>query len=100
MAKKVQSQILVSLPTRRRADVLALIRGESRAEVFRLALEGKGLTDMEQKSAEDLKALIVVAARLEMTAGELAEKAMADRLSFQEVLSLKAYPAYPEQSRA
>lgn len=45
---KVGTQLLVSPHIRARAQALALVRQESVAEVYRIALEGAGLQAMEQ----------------------------------------------------
>lgn len=45
---KVGTQLLVSPHIRARAQALALVRQESVAEVYRIALEGGGLQSMEQ----------------------------------------------------
>lgn len=50
-SKKVCTQLLVSPHVRARAQALALIRQESVAEIYRIALEGGGLTAMEAAHA-------------------------------------------------
>lgn len=92
MAKKVQSQLLVSEVTRDRADALALVRDEPRAEVYRLALEGGGLRDLEAQMKEGLEALDSVAAGMGLTRLELARKAVADGYRMSDLEGRKRYP--------
>lgn len=86
--KKVQSQLIMSQHTRDRADSLAFVRGESRAEVLRQALDGDGLTGMERKkvNAQALDRLAVVADALGMTTDALARRALADKIKFSQVV--------------
>lgn len=89
---KVQSQLLVSEVTRDRADALSLIRGEPRAEVYRLALEGGGLAGMEKVHEAELDQLGELAARMGMTRLELARRAVKDDLSLADLRDRKRYP--------
>ena len=90
--KKVQSQLLVSEVTRDRADALALVRGEARAEVYRLALEGGGLRQMEEDHKAQLLALGEVAARMGMSYLELARKATQDGYTWEDLKDRRTYP--------
>lgn len=93
MAKKVQSQLLVSEVTRDRADALALIRGESRAEVYRLALEGDGLRGLEAVHAEALAKLEALAQAMGLSGRlELAKKAALDGYRLEDLQGRKRYP--------
>lgn len=92
MRRKVQSQLLVSLPTRQRADALALVRNEARAEIFRAALEGGGLRELEVIHAPALAELDKLAEKFKMTRLELAGRAADDGLSLQDLRELKRYP--------
>lgn len=94
MAKKVQSQLLVSEVTRDRADALALVRGESRAEVYRLALEGGGLRQMEEDHREALERLDRLAEEMRLVGGrlELARKAAVDGYRLEDLEGRKRYP--------
>lgn len=91
--KKVQSQLLVSEVTRDRADALALVRGESRAEVYRLALEGQGLRQMELDHADALEKLDVLARGMGMSGRlELAARAARDGYRLADLEGRKRYP--------
>jgi hypothetical protein len=90
--KKVQSQLLVSEVTRDRADALALVRGEARAEVYRLALEGGGLRQMEEDHGAQLNELAEVASRMGLTRLELARKATQDGYTWEELKTRRTYP--------
>lgn len=92
MTAKVQSQLLVSPITRDRADALALVRVEPRAEVYRLALEGGGLRQMEKDHAKELEALAEVAARMGLQPLELARKAVQDGYTWEELKGRRTYP--------
>lgn len=90
--RKVQSQLLVPLVTRQRADALALVRLDTRAEVYRLALEGGGLAALEAQHAEGLAKLDAIAVRFGMTRLELAGHLADDGLKLTDVESRKRYP--------
>lgn len=93
MAKKVQSQLLVSEVTRDRADALALVRGESRAEVYRLALEGQGLRQMELDHRDALEKLEELARQMGLSGRlELARKAAVDSYRLEDLQGRKRYP--------
>jgi hypothetical protein len=93
MARKVQSQLLVSELTRDRADALALVRGEPRAEVYRLALEGDGLRGLEIIHQEALGRLEVLALDMKLSGRlELAKRAVADGLTLKDLEGRKRYP--------
>lgn len=90
--RKVQSQLLVSMTTRQRADALALVTQETRAEVYRKALEGAGLKGLEETHAADLLRLDTIAERFGMTRLELAGRLADDGLTIADVESRKRYP--------
>ena len=91
--KKVQSQLLVSEVTRDRADALALVRGESRAEVYRLALEGQGLRQMELDHQEALERLEALARGMGLSGRlELARRAAVDGYRLSDLEGRKRYP--------
>lgn len=54
---KVGTQLLVSPHIRARAQALAIVRQESVAEIYRVALEGAGLPGMERAHASSLALL-------------------------------------------
>lgn len=56
-ALKVGTQLLVSEHVRDRARALAIVRKEKVAEVYRVALEGGGLGELEGRHAEELSRL-------------------------------------------
>lgn len=91
--KKVQSQLLVSEVTRDRADALALVRGEPRAEVYRLALEGSGLRGMEADHRDALERLKEMALAMGLSGSlELARKAAVDGYRWEDLEGRKRYP--------
>lgn len=92
MSRKVQSQLLVPLTTRQRADALALVTNQSRAEVYRLALEGAGLAGLEVQYAEELAKLDPIAAGFGLTRLELAGKMTDDGYHLADVAGRKRYP--------
>jgi hypothetical protein len=59
---KVGTQLLVSPHIKARAQALALIRHETVAEVYRIALEGGGLPHMEAAHVNQLQELYAVLA--------------------------------------
>lgn len=89
---KVQSQLLVSPVTRDRADALALVRQEPRAEVYRVALEGGGLKALEVQHAEALKELSDIAEIFGYTREELTSRMLQDKLKVEDVRGRKRYP--------
>lgn len=91
-SRKVQSQLLVPLAVRQRADALALVLDQSRAEVYRLALEGAGLAGLEAQYAEQLAQLDAPAGAFRMTRLELAGKMADDGLRLADVQDRKRYP--------
>jgi hypothetical protein len=89
---KVQSQLLVAEVTRDRADAIALVRGEPRAEVYRMALEGSGLTGLEKTHAALLAELDQYADRFGMTRDELVRRMVADKVTVEQLAGRKRYP--------
>lgn len=91
--KKVQSQLLVPPMVRDRADALALVTGDTRAEVYRKALEGGGLAALEAQHREALELKLDGPAReFGMTRLELAHRMVADGLTLEAVAGRKRYP--------
>lgn len=90
--KKVQSQLLVSEVTRDRADALAVVRQEPRAEIWRIALEGGGLRALEAQHAEALTELRQAAQDMSLTVPALVQKMIADRYTLDDVRGRKRYP--------
>ena len=97
MANKVQTQLLVNPITRQRADALAVVMGEPRAEILRRALEGGGLGQLEREHASALAELRMTAARLGLRLGEwnpleFAERAARDGFTLADLRAMEAYP--------
>jgi hypothetical protein len=59
-SNKVGTQLLVSPHIRARAQALAIVRHESVAEVYRIALEGGGLPHMEAAHRGQLERLTAI----------------------------------------
>lgn len=93
MAAKVQSQLLVASITRDRADALSLVIEVARAEVYRMALEGAGLTGLEKTYATQLRDLEDLASGMGMGLLELAARAVADGYTLADLRGRKRYPA-------
>lgn len=89
---KVQSQLLVPEVTRDRADALALVRGEPRAEVYRLALEGAGLAGLERTHAKGLAELDALAETFGMSRDTLVRRMVADGQTMAGLAGRKRYP--------
>lgn len=90
---KVQSQLLVSPVTRDRADALALVRQEPRAEVYRVALEGQGLGALEAQHADALRELDEIAKVLGVSSGRaLAARMLRDKIGLDDVRGRRRYP--------
>jgi phage portal protein BeeE len=92
MSRKVQSQLLVDLVDRQRADAIALVTGTKRAEVYRRAITGGGLQELEAQYARELAALDPVATQFGLSRLELAGKMADDGLSLADVQGRKRYP--------
>lgn len=90
--RKVQSQLMVNRTVRDRADALALVVPDTRAEVYRRALE-IGLVQLEGIYSGQLRSqLDPHATRLGLDRAELAGL-MAERdLSLTEVAKMDAFP--------
>lgn len=91
-SKKVQSQLLVNLADRDRADALAIVMQDTRAEVYRRAL-AIGLTRLEGDYLGQMRTLLDPAARrwgMDRTemAGRLAEAGIA----FRDVMDSERFP--------
>lgn len=92
MSRKVQTQLLVNRNTRDRADALALITGETRADVLRRALEGGGLREMEVIHFEKLRQLDPHAERFGLTRTELAGLMVEQKISVEDLPGLESFP--------
>lgn len=90
MPKKVQTMLLVTPQIRERANVLALILDEPRAEIYRLALENGGLPWLERRHSGEITELDVIAKALGMDRYELAKNALEEKQSFSEVRAMGA----------
>lgn len=66
---KVGTQLLLSPHTRDRARVLAVIRQERMAEIYRSALEGAGLKGLERQHADEIARLHTQLSQAEHTSG-------------------------------
>jgi len=99
MANKVQTQLLVNPITRQRADALAVVMGEPRAEILRRALEGGGLQKMELEYTSELDDLSRIGREIAgMKRGriaflEFAERAARDGFTLADLRVMEAYPA-------
>jgi hypothetical protein len=91
---KVQTQLLVNLITRQRADALAVVMGEPRAEVLRRALEGGGLSGLEQE--HHLRVMQFRAKAILLGEGgdylAFAERAARDGFTLADLLEMTEYP--------
>lgn len=94
MTVKVQSQLLVSLLTRQRADALAVVLGEPRAEIYRKALEGGGLRALEQEYIDLVRELFEIGQRFapKRSILEFAERAAKDGYTLADLREMTAYP--------
>lgn len=94
MANKVQTQLLVNLITRQRADALAVVMGEPRAEILRRALEGGGLSAMEDDQNDQLVELLEIGGRIspEPSFLDFAERAARDGFTLADLRQMETYP--------
>lgn len=92
MATKVQTQLLIAEVTRDRADRLALVRNEPRAEILRLALEGGGLQSLEEQVRDGIAAFDSIAREMGMSGLALAGRAARDRFRLADLEGRKRYP--------
>jgi hypothetical protein len=98
MANKVQTQLLVNLITRQRADALAVVMGEPRAEILRRALEGGGLRGLELTHNDHLNELSKVGREIAgLRPGrtpflEFAERAARDGFTLADLRQMETYP--------
>lgn len=94
MANKVQTQLLVNLITRQRADALAVVMGEPRAEILRRALEGSGLSAMEREQFVGLSDLYSMGYRFFPALAHLdfAERAARDGFTLADLRRMETYP--------
>lgn len=95
--KKVQTQLLVNPITRQRADALAVVMGEPRAEILRRAIEGGGLAFLEMQHHGLLNELIAVSQRLTGVVGsprylDFAERAARDGFTLADLREMTEYP--------
>jgi len=94
MANKVQTQLLVNPITRQRADALAVVMGEPRAEILRRALEGGGLTALETEHMTLLNELGMIGSVLmpKDFHRDFAERAARDGFTLADLRVMEAYP--------
>lgn len=98
MSRKVQTQLLVNPITRDRADALALVIPETRAEVLRRALEGGGLAQMEWMYRPQLKQLDPHAKRFGMTRTELAGLMVKQGITLKDLPGIESFPGLAESA--
>lgn len=91
--RKHQTQLLVSQHTRERIAILAAVRGESRAEVARIALEGAGLSAMESMHVDRIGRLTSLAKRRGTEPATLAEDLLDRRMTVEDAERLEGTPA-------
>jgi plasmid replication initiation protein len=98
MANKVQTQLLVNLLTRQRADALAVVMGEPRAEIWRRAIEGTGLSNLEAESAYALTELQEISGRISPDPSflEFAERVARDGFTLADLRNMTEYPERAE----
>lgn len=92
MGTKVQSQLLVNQAVRDRADALSLVLNTSRAEVYRMALEGAGLAGLEATYADQVNRLKAIAEGMKMPYLDMARKAVQDEYTLDDLEGRKRYP--------
>jgi hypothetical protein len=91
--RTVQTQLIVSPVTRQRADALALVCNVSRAEIWRKAIEGRGLTALEQTHLTGLCELNDLAAKFGFPGGlVLAEQMVKEGVTLTEAREMSEYP--------
>ena len=91
MSRKVQTQLLVNPNTRDRADALAIVTGETRAEILRQALHFEWL---ERTHAALLAQLDPHAQRFGMTRTELAGLMVQQGITLAELPALSSFPEF------
>lgn len=96
--KKVQTQLLVNPITRQRADALAVVMGEPRAEILRRAIEGGGLLALEVEHKQVLDQFYRISRRLmpKIAPIEFAERVARDGFTLADLREMTEYPE-PEQ---
>lgn len=91
-AKKVGTQLLVSPHIRARGQALAVVRQESVAEVWRIALEGGGLPAMESAQAPQLAKLYDILDRMNVDREEALEAMTQQKMSVGDLLLADGTP--------
>ena len=96
--RKRQTALLLSEVTYRRGAALAVIRNETMAEIWRLAIEGSGLRPLEEQHAADFRRLNFLADRLGVEEGglALAEMMLRDKHKLAEAWLWETYPEASE----
>lgn len=94
MVNKVQTQLLVNPITRQRADALAVVMGEPRAEILRRALEGGGLAALEAEQRGRLVEMLDIKNMLlpNEIFLEFAERAARDGFTLADLREMTHYP--------
>lgn len=91
--RNVQTQLIIPPILRDRADILALIRNQPRAEIWRLALEGDGIKGLEKWHREELEDFRQIARRLHApTPGELAAYMIRGGFTLADARTWTTYP--------
>ena len=91
MSRKVQTQLLMPRHTRDRADALALVIPETRAEILRRAVEGH-IGKMEYQYRDLLAQLDPHAKRFGLTRTELAGLMVEQGISLKELPGIESFP--------
>lgn len=77
---KVGTQLLVSPHIKQRAQALAVVRQESVAEVYRVALEGGGLPALERAHAGALQELTAALEHMKVNRGDALEIMLSSKI--------------------
>lgn len=89
---KVGTQLLVSPHIRARAQALALVRQETVANIYRVALEGGGLAHMERGHRAELEALNSVLDALPEDRMTLLDQIFAQKLNMRDLFDAEGWP--------
>lgn len=91
--RNVQTQLIVPAILRDRADILALIRNQPRAEIWRLALEGDGIKGLEKLHKLETGFLHSLCHRFGFPGpGELATRMIRDGYTLADAREWSTYP--------
>jgi len=97
MSRKVQTQLLVPEILRDRADALALVIPETRAEILRRAVEGH-IGKLEYAYREQLAQLDPHAKRFGMTRTELAGLMVKQGITLKDLPEIESFPGLVESA--